>query len=89
MNTNVTGLRRFPNIFAPRSSKNLSCCYPLVSSRRVPMCQGFSNFSGFLHHFVLAKLVISSIRVNDTGVKIKNLLHEGLQKVPVLSCLAG
>ena len=27
------------------------------------MCQGFSNFSGFLHHFVLAKLATSSIRV--------------------------
>ena len=28
------------------------------------MCQGFSHFPGFLHTFVLAKLVISSIRVN-------------------------
>ena len=28
------------------------------------MCQGFSNFSGLLHHFVLAKLATSSIRVN-------------------------
>ena len=29
------------------------------------MCQGFSDFSGFLHHFVLAKLATSSsIRVN-------------------------
>ena len=27
------------------------------------MCQGFSNFSVFLHHFVLAKLATSSIRV--------------------------
>ena len=27
------------------------------------MCQGFSHFSGFLHHFVLAKLATSSIRV--------------------------
>ena len=27
------------------------------------ICQGFSNFSGFLHHFVLAKLATSRIRV--------------------------
>ena len=27
------------------------------------MCQGFGHFSGFLQHFVLAKLAISSIRV--------------------------
>ena len=27
------------------------------------MCQGFNHFSGFLHHFVLAKLATSSIRV--------------------------
>ena len=27
------------------------------------MCQGFCHFSGFLHHFVLAKLATSSIRV--------------------------
>ena len=28
------------------------------------MCQGFSHFSGCLHHFVLTKLATSSIRVN-------------------------
>ena len=27
------------------------------------MCQGFSNLKGFLHHFVLAKLATSSIRI--------------------------
>ena len=27
------------------------------------MCQGFSHFSGSLHHFVLGKLATSSIRV--------------------------
>ena len=27
------------------------------------MCQGFGHFSGFLRHFVLAKLAISNIRV--------------------------
>ena len=30
----------------------------------VPMGQGFDHFSGFLHHFVLAKVATSSIRVN-------------------------
>ena len=30
----------------------------------VPICQGFSHFSGFLHHFVLAKLASSRRRVN-------------------------
>ena len=30
----------------------------------IPMCQGFSNFSGFLHNIViLAKLATSNIRV--------------------------
>ena len=28
------------------------------------MCQGFNNFSAFLHHFVLAKSACSSIFVN-------------------------
>ena len=27
------------------------------------MCLGFSHFLGFLHHFLLAKLATSSIRV--------------------------
>ena len=31
----------------------------------VPICQGFSHFLGFLHHFVMAKLVTSSIRVKS------------------------
>ena len=29
------------------------------------MCQNFSHFSGFLHHFVLAKLATSNIKVNS------------------------
>ena len=29
------------------------------------MCQGFSRFNNFLHHFVSAKLPDSSIRVSD------------------------
>ena len=28
------------------------------------MCQGFSHFSCFMHHIVLAKLATTSIRVN-------------------------
>ena len=28
------------------------------------MCQGLSHFSGFLHHFVLAKLTSNSTRFN-------------------------
>ena len=35
----------------------------LSSLRRVPICQGSSHFSAFLHHFVLAKLATTSIRV--------------------------
>ena len=40
--------------------------YPLLSStlRFVPVCQGFSHFSAFLHHFVLAKFATTSIRVD-------------------------
>ena len=34
------------------------------------MCQGFKHFSGFLHHFVLAKLATSSIRVFKRGLFI-------------------
>ena len=33
--------------------------------RWVPMCQGLSHFSDFSHHFVLAKLATSSIRVRS------------------------
>ena len=29
------------------------------------MCQGFSYFIGFLHHFVLAKLATTSIRIKQ------------------------
>ena len=35
----------------------------------VPICQGFSHFSGFLHHFVLAKVATSSIRVNKFSLR--------------------
>ena len=30
----------------------------------VNICKGFIHFSGLLHHFILAKLATSSIRVN-------------------------
>ena len=33
------------------------------------MCQGFSNFSGFLHHFISAKLATSSIRAKVGCIK--------------------
>ena len=32
-------------------------------SQWVPICQGFNDFSGFLHHFALANLASSSIRI--------------------------
>ena len=38
-------------------------CSHWVLSDEKPMCQGFSNFSRFFHHFVLAKLATSSISV--------------------------
>ena len=38
----------------------------LSSLRWVPMCQGFNHLSGFLHHFVLAKLATSCIRAKDS-----------------------
>ena len=47
------------------------------------MCQGFSHFSGILHHFVLAKLANSSIRVKTL---IKHLNHN--HALPV-DCVVG
>ena len=35
--------------------------------RWLPICQGFGDFSGFLHYFVLAKLATSSIRAKATN----------------------
>ena len=32
------------------------------------MCQGFSHFSVFLHHFVLVKLGTSSLRVDELQI---------------------
>ena len=40
--------------------------------RWVPMFQGFSDFPRFLHHFALAKLATSSLRVNSEWAKISS-----------------
>ena len=46
----------------------VSIGYLLLGTLRwVPICQGFSNFSGLMHHFILAKLATSRIRVNTKG----------------------
>ena len=42
----------------------------LSTIRWVPMCQGISHFSGFLHNFVMAKLATSSLRVKFMFLKI-------------------
>ena len=68
--------------FLEKSIQTLSCWYSLdralakYSRMSTHMCQGFSHFSGFLHHFVLAKLTTSSIRVKDNQLDVKfNLDH--------------
>ena len=38
------------------------------------MCQGFSHLKSFLHHFVLAKLATSSIRVKGHGYLVNIFL---------------
>ena len=38
------------------------------------MCQGFSHFSGFLHHFALAKAATSSVWVKIVGGPILPLV---------------
>ena len=40
--------------------------------------KGFNHFSGFLHHFVLAKLATSSIRVKTIYFK-RNTKHESVK----------
>ena len=37
------------------------------------MCQGFSHFCSFLHHFVLAKLATSSIEIKNYLVSTLSL----------------
>ena len=46
------------------------------------MCQGFGHFSGFLHHFVLAKLATSSIRVKVPEFCTKIILAPFFLVVP-------
>ena len=46
-----TGRQRFL-----KTILTLPCWYSLDSSHRVPICQGFSNFSVFLHHLYLTNL---------------------------------
>ena len=43
------------------------------------MCQGFSHFSVFLHHFVMAKLATNTIRVKQDNAK-------KLKMTPNLKC---
>ena len=53
---------------------------------------GFQSFSGFLHHFVFAKLATSSLRVNaksvDYGTVTTRMIyveeHIGLSNSPIL-----
>ena len=44
----------------------------LSSLRWVPMCQGFNSYSGFLHHFAMAKLATSSIWINVIPSPLEN-----------------
>ena len=53
----------------------------LSTLRKVPICQGFSHFSGFLHHFVLAKVTTSSTRVNDLTTSSQSSYKSKLGKI--------
>ena len=56
------------------------------------MCQGFNHFSGLLHHFVLAKLATSSIRVNSeaTGRQVYVICMDSFLNDPgTLNCEQG
>ena len=46
------------------------------------MCQGFSHFSVCLHHFVLAKLATTSMRVK---ISLKCCYHAGLSATKSLN----
>ena len=49
------------------------------------ICQGFSHFSVFLHHFVLAKLAASSIALKHSRVKSGQVVRSwGLCQVGLL-----
>ena len=49
------------------------------------MCLGFSNFSAFLYHFVLAKLATSSIRVKKEVLLTNNAKQATAQKENLVS----
>ena len=53
--------------------------------RWVPICQGFSNFSGFLQLFVLAKSATTSIRVNSliSTCKLMEVLNTTRQHLTI------
>ena len=51
------------------------------------MCQGFNYLSGFLHHFVLGKLAISSIRVKTSLQSVT--FHNAIQSAIFCVLLAG
>ena len=40
------------------------------------MCQGFSHFSGFVYHFIKAKLANSSIRVTEQRSEISYISYK-------------
>ena len=44
------------------------------------MCQGFSHFSGFLHHFVSATLATTSIKVKEEKIGEKEEEDEEEEK---------
>ena len=59
----------------------------LSTLRWVPICQGFGHLQGFLHHFVVAKLAISSIRVKLVWTVLWSVAYQKLfLKPPVQAC---
>ena len=49
--------------------------FSLSTLRWVPICQGFSNFSGFLPHFLLAKLGLSTKKLKLHYISISASKH--------------
>ena len=45
------------------------------------LCQGFSYFSGFLHHFILVKVATTSIRFKIVAVKRVHLTQTNIFKL--------
>ena len=68
----------------------MSCWYSLNSSREVlsdeyPFARGFDHFLVFLHHFVLAKLAASSVRVN-VAIVAASLTYLAYTPMPCKQC---